>query len=137
MLDYFLSQHPGSGVARLGHMPQQLEAVPHRCRYAYELSALIVSLSIVNQALNGLEIERCSICISTEFEPHKFAAYADRACPRPPKCFCTLHRISYKRSMPMLCTSISDVLATPLHPWKPFLHIFMLLYYVWTWYLIG
>ena len=53
-----------SGVARLGHTgawAQQLEAVPHRCRHAYELSALIVSLSIANRALNGLEIERRSI----------------------------------------------------------------------------
>ena len=41
-------------------------------------------------------------------------AYADRACPRPPKCFCTLCRISYKRSMPMLCPSIGDDQATPL-----------------------
>ena len=30
------------------------------------------------------------------------------------KCFCTLRRISYKHSVPMLCLSIGDLLATPL-----------------------
>ena len=37
--------------------------MPHQCMYACELSALIVSLSIANQALNGLEIERRSIAM--------------------------------------------------------------------------
>ena len=36
----------------------------HLCKYACELSALIVLLLIVNQALNGLEIERYSITMS-------------------------------------------------------------------------
>ena len=35
--------------------------MPHQCRYACELSALIVSLSIMNRALNHLEIEWHSI----------------------------------------------------------------------------
>ena len=34
--------------------------------------------------------------------------------PDPPKSFCTLHGSSYKRSVPMLSSSIRDVLATPL-----------------------
>ena len=51
-----------SGVAR--HVPWQLEAVSHLCRYACELSALTVLLLIANQVLNGLEIERCSITMS-------------------------------------------------------------------------
>ena len=51
---------PGWGT--LGHVPWQLEAVPHHCRYACELSALIVSLSIAN---HGLEIERRSIAMYT------------------------------------------------------------------------
>ena len=32
----------------------------------------------------------------------------------PPKSFCTLRGSSYKRSVPMVCPSIGDVLATPL-----------------------
>ena len=32
----------------------------------------------------------------------------------PPKSFCTSHGSSYKRSVPMLCPSIGNVLATPL-----------------------
>ena len=34
--------------------------------------------------------------------------------PDPPKSFCTLCRSAYKHSVPMLCPSISDVLATQL-----------------------
>lgn len=58
----------------------------------------------------GFDFERRSIAIPV----HKLNAYAVWACPTPPKCFCTLLRILYKRSTPMLCTSIGDVMATPL-----------------------
>ena len=120
-------------------MPQQLEAVPHQCRYACDLSVLIVLLSIAKQALNGLEIElrvsyvhRMQICrISdvhcTTIWPQNRAGmliiFLGGVWPRPPpppppppKCFCALCRSSYKRSVPMLCPSIRDVLATPLAP---------------------
>ena len=62
-----------SGVARLRHNGTralyQPEAVPHQPRYACELLALIVLLSITNQTLNGLEIERRSV---TMYNPQNY-----------------------------------------------------------------
>ena len=49
--------------AHWGRALATIDAVPHQCRYAYELSALIVSLSIANQALNCLEIERRTVSL--------------------------------------------------------------------------
>ena len=45
--------------------------------------------------------------------------------PSPPISFCTSRGSSYKRSMPMLCPSNGDVLATPLV--MPSLHPFTFL----------
>ena len=60
-----------SGVVRLGHTGARALATRGHAAappVQVELSALIVSLSIANRALNGLEIERRSIAmyISTE-----------------------------------------------------------------------
>ena len=59
-----------SGWGTLGHVPQQLEAISHQCRYVVKLLALIVSLSIANRVLNGLEIKQRNIAmyISTELQ---------------------------------------------------------------------
>ena len=46
------------------------------------------------------------------WEAVKFQNFSACATPRP-KCFCTLRRSSY-RSVPRLCPSVGDVLATPL-----------------------
>ena len=48
-----------------------------------------------------------SLCPSTEFESHKHTAYADRACSRTPKCFCTLRRISYTNVVCPCCALAS------------------------------
>ena len=64
---------PVAYIARLGHNGTralyQPEAVPHQCRYACKLLALIVLLSITNQTLNGLEIERRSV---TMYNPQNY-----------------------------------------------------------------
>ena len=87
-------------------------------------------------ALNGLEIGRRSVAMCIYLQKYgcrtltirDFAVSDDGiavepiweavkfwgACPKPPKCFCTLRRSSYKRSVPMLHPSIDGVLATPL-----------------------
>ena len=98
---------------------------------------------IVNRVLNGLEIEQRSIAtrihrnaslmrsftrvcgkwltlgygMATEptWEAFNSKLFWGMMPPDPPKSFCTLRRSSYKRSVPMMCPSIGDVLATPLY----------------------
>ena len=87
-------------------------------------------------ALNGLEIGRRSVAMCIYLQKYGCRTLTIRdfavsdygialeliweavkfwgACPKPPKCFCTLRRSSYKRSVPMLHPSIDGVLATPL-----------------------
>ena len=85
------------------------------------LSALIVSLSIANRGPNHLEIERHSIAnrITSLARSPYAREFADVHC-------CTMRDMAsepidlgkskYKlRSVPMLCPSVGDVLATPLH----------------------
>ena len=97
---------------------------------------------IANRALNGLEIERHSIAIyNTELRSSlirsSYASFAvsdlhfatvyglrtvlggckvrgGRMPPDPAISFCTSRGSSHKRSVPMLCPSNGDVLATPL-----------------------
>ena len=115
--------------------------MPHQCRWGCKLSALIALLSIANRVLDGLEIERRSIAMHIHTELRVSNAHCMRVTypalryglrtdlggckiPRifwesmphadPPKCFRTSRRTSYKRSVPMLCPSIGDILATPL-----------------------
>ena len=96
-----------SGVARLGHTGVRALATRGRAPPEQVCVRIIGADSIVlDREING---NRTAQYQSLARSPH-----AERACPRHPKCFCTLCRISYKRAVPMLCPSIGDVLATPL-----------------------
>ena len=57
----------------------------------------------------------CDFAVSDLYsEPIWEAVKFLESMPQPPKCFYTLRRSLYKRSVPMLCPSIDGVLATPL-----------------------
>ena len=132
-LHTFWHSIPTSGPrwGTLGHVPWQLQAVPHQCR---------ADSSVVDResVLNGLDIEQRSIAMyihritsliresSLRYDLRtdlggckipKFSGGGGRRMPLgPPISFCTSRGSSYKRScsVPMLCPSIGDVLATPL-----------------------
>ena len=98
-----------SGLARLVHTRTRALATRGRAPPKQVRMRIIGADSIVVDC--ELSAKRKSN--SAVSESHTFTLRWE-SMPRPPKCFCTLRRISYKRAVLMLCPSIGDVLATPL-----------------------